>query len=474
MAPDERDRRFDKALARHLRSAAPSEGAANAPADSALPRDPCPDVETLAAYHERSLFPVEMNSWKAHIVGCVHCQNILSQLELTDSIPVQAAREEEIPAAQERNAAIAEAPAAPAARTRAPRITAGPRWRWLAPAGAIAASLLVWIALHENQQPRPSNQSEVKLAKNEPPPAPPSVSSQAPAATPPAQQPAPADRLHATLTKPQSAADEISSSNARAVSGAPRTRQELGYAAKAVPANPPADKEAGTRKDSQLKAAEEQRREANQVDLDAKAVGGAVQEKVELQAQAPPAPSVQSQNQNQYNYNVQKAPGPAPMGQAESAKKMKAAPSAPSPAAVAGAKADYRDTATLMLAGISSPGLISAPGSHVLWRAGRAGLIEFSADGGKSWSRQTSGVLLDLLSGSAPSEKVCWIVGRVGTILLSTDGGAHWKLLPSPLNEDLGAVHAADALHATIWKLHNTQSFETTDGGLTWKRVGKE
>jgi len=38
---------------------------------------------------------------------------------------------------------------------------------------------------------------------------------------------------------------------------------------------------------------------------------------------------------------------------------------------------------------------------------GRAGSIDFSSDGGASWSRQTSGVLVDLLTGSAPSEQVC-------------------------------------------------------------------
>jgi photosystem II stability/assembly factor-like uncharacterized protein len=62
-------------------------------------------------------------------------------------------------------------------------------------------------------------------------------------------------------------------------------------------------------------------------------------------------------------------------------------------------------------------------------------------------------------------------VGRVGSVLLTTDGGAHWKLLSFPLADDLGGVRATDALHATIWNLHNTKSFETTDGGLTWKRV---
>ena len=42
---------------------------------------------------------------------------------------------------------------------------------------------------------------------------------------------------------------------------------------------------------------------------------------------------------------------------------------------------------------------------------------------------------------------------------------------PSPLSEDLGGVRATDALHATIWNLRGTKSFETSDGGLTWKPI---
>ncbi len=120
---------------------------------------------------------------------------------------------------------------------------------------------------------------------------------------------------------------------------------------------------------------------------------------------------------------------------------------------------------------VSNPGLISPPGSNVVWRAGRGGLIEFSGDNGASWSRQTSGALVDLLAGSAPSDKVCWIVGRVGAVLLTIDGGSHWKSVAAPLSEDLGGVRAFDALHATIWNALNTKSFETRDGGLTWQRV---
>ncbi len=62
MAPDERDRNFDKAIARHLRSAAASGDATSGAADSLLRSASCPDAETLAAYHERSVLPAELNS----------------------------------------------------------------------------------------------------------------------------------------------------------------------------------------------------------------------------------------------------------------------------------------------------------------------------------------------------------------------------------------------------------------------------
>ncbi|HEX8766691.1 MAG TPA: hypothetical protein VF740_16090, partial [Candidatus Acidoferrum sp.] len=119
----------------------------------------CPESDTLAAYHERSLLPEEMNSWKEHIVGCTRCQAILAELAATDSIPLQVSEKEE--------EVLIAAPAAPAAvaghagqaettkvqeKSRVTPISRGVRWRWLAPAGAIAAGLLVWVAWHENRQ----------------------------------------------------------------------------------------------------------------------------------------------------------------------------------------------------------------------------------------------------------------------------------------------------------------------------------
>jgi len=117
---------------------------------------------------------------------------------------------------------------------------------------------------------------------------------------------------------------------------------------------------------------------------------------------------------------------------------------------------------------------IVAPGEKYAWRVGDAGKIERSTDRGKSWKPQKSGVTADLTAGSATSDKICWVVGKAGTILLSTDGGKHWRQISSPITGDLGGVHATDAMHASIWDVPNRSSFETSDGGGTWKPIANE
>jgi hypothetical protein len=480
MAPDERERRFGRALARHLRSAAPAGETAKLPAVPASQGAACPDSETLAAYHERSLLPEELNSWKEHIVGCAHCQTILAQLEATDEIslqafegaevvakefePVVAARNlESFPAAAVPSQPQRAAEAAPPRKSRRVLLLRGARWQWLAPAGAIAAGLLVWIALHENQPlPLPSLK-QVQIATNQAPSPPtPSVSRAVPEASP---------SPNAALKKPQSPADELAGANTRSASDAMKSREKREYLAQVSPSKPRVDKVNGSRKDAERDFSTDSLRTEEQVARDAKSAPGARQENAEVQLQEQGA-NVQTQNQS--NSNSPKAPGPALLGQIESKKKeMKTARAAAAPPGPAAGPAAGLSAATSMMevVAVSNPRLIVAPGSNVMWRAGRAGLVEFSRDGGASWSRQTSGVLADLLTGSAPSDKVCWIVGRVGAILLTTDGGAHWTLISSPLSEDLGGIRATDALHAAIWNARNTRSFETGDGGLTWKPV---
>jgi hypothetical protein len=505
MGPDERDRKFDKALSRHLRSVAPSGAAANSSAGAAFERGSCPDLESLAAYHERSLLSEEMNSLKEHIVGCAHCQSILAQLEVTDEIPLQAATQEEVHSRKESESVLAaqrretipaaagqpEA-AAPPRQAREIRRFPGPRWKWLAPAAAIAASLLVWIAIHENQPLTLPAANEVKVASNQSPVSP------SPSTPTGVIQGTPAPLSEPALKKQQTAKNEIASSNAPAASGAADLRERRSeYQARIAPSKTLADKEAGARKDATRETSADALTAATaQSDLDAKNVPTTTQT-VEVQAEAQPlivqqqsqsAASLQQQNQNvanlpQQNQNVYesaKQPGPAQHGQATSNQRMKAAKPAaapqpaPAPPTASGGVAGFTSAASMDGALISNPRLIAVPGSKAIWRVGRSGLIEFSADGGTSWSRQTSGTPADLITGSATSDQVCWIVGRAGTVLITTDAGAHWKLLSPPMPDDLGGVQASDALHARVWNSLNTKSFETTDGGVTWKRFVNE
>jgi hypothetical protein len=474
MASDEGDRNFDKAIARHLRSVASSADAASSAADPVSRRDSCADAQTLAAYHERSLLPSEMNSWKEHIVACAHCQETLAHLEATDNIPLHAAEEEQVfagmgsqsaPAAQKLEPQpIA---AARAQSARAPRPSSGARWRWLAPAGAIAASLFVWIAIHENQPTVLPSSNEIQVPKKQEPPAP----------TPPLDTRAPGAESQEQLTLPKSPSltDEIASANRSVGAESLKRRQSAAYAAR--PPKPSADKESRLRKDAERDSSADQFLSENKVDLDAKTPHEAPQQRAEVQTQSANVQS-QNQSQNQSNASMPKVPGPAPLGQVEASKAMKrmTTPAAPPPAPVAGAAggiAPSVGTASQTVMVVSDPTWITAPDASAIWRAEHAGLIEFSQDGGHSWSRQPSGVLVDLLTGAATSDKVCWIVGRVGAILLTTDGGAHWKLISSPLKEDLGGIQATDALHATVWNARGTKSYATSDGGLTWERVEK-
>jgi hypothetical protein len=473
MAPDPRDLNFDKALARHFRPAEPSEEPANLPAELGLQADNCPDAESLAAYHERSLLPAEMNSWKEHIVGCAHCQMVLAELEATDNIPLHHAETAESPAMNEAKPAAVIHPwpaadATPSHKTRMVRSTRR-RWRWLVPAGAIAAGLLVWISLHENQQQTFPSLEEAKVAKKQQPPTPPSsMVSRAPTA-----------RL--TQPNPPAAADEIAASNGAIGEGSLKQREKAQISPKLTAPTHSADKEndareSGARKDELRDSSVPLNGRANQADLDAKIAAGRPQQNVEVQSQSAPVPN--------YQYNA-KVPGPAPLSQAQAPARKKSEANAPVPAApsasagVAGGVAAVTTSNQIGAASetvmvISDPHMIFAPGSNSQWRTGPSGLIEFSSNGGSSWLRQRSGVLVELLTGSAPSDKICWIVGRVGAIVLTTDGGATWKLISSPLKEDLGGVQASDALHARVWNSLNTKSFETSDGGVTWKRFVNE
>ena len=444
----------------------------------------CPESDVLAAYHERSLLPEEMHSWKEHIGGCARCQAVLAELERTDSLPVRASAE----ASEKEEASKSPEPAAVAREQREPAkspkksrilpISRGVRWQWLAPAGALAAGLLVWVAWHEHQPLQWKAPAEVTTPKPEPPSvsAPPPPSAQQKAASRPLDQ-AQTDQV-ASLSKDQAAVDRAISAEETRTPRALKQLEKSEARLQSTPAKPPANKERGRPEGPANDLVARSPAENQPANEQKPGLVGAMADTVVVQTETAGA---QMQMQPSPP-SAEKSAAAGPLPEAEPGKKSKsearahslrrAVAAPPSPSASA-PFSDDRSLATALMTRVN-PNLIATPDKKTLWRAGPAGLIEFSSDGGASWSRQTSNVAVDLTAGSAPSEKVCWIVGRAGTILLTTDAGSHWALLHSPLGEDLEGVRASDALHATIWNLGNTKVFQTADGGLSWKPAASQ
>lgn len=110
---------------------------------------------------------------------------------------------------------------------------------------------------------------------------------------------------------------------------------------------------------------------------------------------------------------------------------------------------------------------IRTPDRAVQWRIDPPAHLWRSADGGKTWTPQNSGVTTELLAGSAPSANAVWIVGRGGVVLLSTDGES-WRRVAFPERVDLTEVTATDARSAVVTTLDGRR-YVTTDGGANWR-----
>lgn len=478
MAHEDRDRIFEKALQRQLRSGGTTAAKANPQRNADPGPGACPDAEILASYHERVLTSGELTFWKGHIAGCARCQQILAQLELTDAIPLNAGQEMEELAEREREY-VAAAPAqqevrlaADAGQTQAAvaevkalptRAVSKPQWKWIVPAGAIAAGLFVWVALQENGMRPAAPRQKMQVA----------------------------DKAEARVSSPIAAAAPSLKDQTDAKVNPPPAKQ---FKKDAAPALPPTASFSVNGRDF-----------GQRVQLVPKSQGG-----IAGGAQAIPGQALQNNYSDvqtatqsngypavggQQNTNVQpSAPKivqhaiPPPLPPEQNALAFGAAP-APAPATqsvevTSEATQDTDDSAAhgrsladrqLMKAASkdkeAGARLVSSPAGKVVWRVGLGGFIAQSVDAGLTFQQQDSGVKTELVAASAASDTVCWVVGRSGTVLRTIDGGAHWVKLLSPIKQNLGDVRALDELHATIWDVPRRISFETTDGGATWNRA---
>jgi hypothetical protein len=469
MATEDRDKQFENALARHLSNISP---------DSV-----CPDAaEVLAAYHECALSPEEMAHWKNHISTCLRCQKTLALVEQTESLPAEDWQHQKVLVPFEELSSLGgafgtseETPpnlnlrSVPVA-SAAPRKAAMPRrpLRWILPLGALAAAVIVWIGVVDMHTKREMGSAEI--AVNRAP-----IANLSPNNVPaqPAPQKATGDSTGGRPNPPSKTATGSASPRiaARQNSQPPMSADQL-----ASTENLSMDKERG--RSSGASGASAASRSPSSVagsvsrfEANGRAVAGAhtaVPAATAAPAAPKPNPSPNPNSPVAINKDAKKTEVPSAAETAEM--QTYSAGTALSQVQVT----ELHKALNLVQLAQANNHYIVAPGEKHGWLLGDAGKIEGTADRGKTWKTQNSGVTADLTGGSATSDKVCWIAGKAGTILLTTDGGKHWTLISSPITGDLGGVHATDATHASIWDVPNRQSYETNDGGVTWSRIANE
>lgn len=487
MPSDDRERSFENALARHLRP----EGSHRA----------CADAETLAAYHERSLAPEAMASLKAHVSECARCQEILGQMQATDEIPM-ATVDIVRPAEATAESVVRIVPARKATL-----------WRWVAPAGALAAGLLVWIAVRENKpvpfvKPASTRDAATEVAKVQPasPPAlPPTLEATGKGEAPSLRadstshaEPRTQSRLQSSvganqeiggatsaatqLLRPLSKDKELRSAPKKSSSaggvGGGSAGAAPGFVTPSVPERvleptPPrgvtesvvVEAAPSSEVKNEVIAAELAKTEPDAKSANDKRDAAASRSVSPMSANAsaapPPAPEP----------SVAPAPVPQQSQTVEVMAESSAVTTLPMHARNSTDLTNLNQTALLLTSG-SAAVTVTAPDGRASWRIGAAGVILFSSDAGKNWLVQPSGIITDLLAGSAPSSKVCWLVGRSGTILRTTDKGKHWKKVKPPTQDDLRSVFAVNARRATVSPAAGT--YQTTDGGATWNKLPPE
>jgi hypothetical protein len=364
----------------------------------------CPDAELVAAYVDQTLDGEERDRCDRHFAACASCRQVLAEL----------ARGAEVLAGADAQAGVERS-----------RMWS---WRWLAPAAAtVAVATLLWVALR-------------------------------PATFLPRSTPAPAGQM--------ARADDHSEAQSRL---APPAAPSLGSPSKG-----------GVRAPAQTNAPVTQRARGAEADSERpedKRAGkpGVPAAKPGAGTPATPAPPAAAPEKQMLAENMAKTETPKEAAEAKPvqppgvvAGAAVADRVAAAPAALAQQAEPYKAKQAAGVAGQIAPAIVRTPDPMAVWRLGPAGSIERSADGGRTWKRQASGVAAAIIAGSAPTPLVCWAVGQGGTILRTVDGSA-WEEVASPTSLDLTAIVARDALTALITAADG-QTWVTTDGAMTWQR----
>ena len=305
------------------------------------------------------------------------------------------------------------------------------RWLgWFVPLAAAAGAVAIWIFIP--RQPPDSTEGAA-------PPAPAAQMAQAPAA--PAQPPRPAEEgaRFAESAAPKLKAEQQAPRDLKRQSNEKDLNKEL------------------------LSARTEEQRDRAQAAADPK--------KTDVRPMPPPPPAPVAAP----------PPPPATVGVAGATANV-AAPPPPPPPAMAQAVADRAAAVRGGGGGRGGAGAgvrvgqdadsllakeIVSTDNATRWRIS-GGLVEKTTDGGRTWTRVTTGVKAEFTAGASPTPTTCWLVGQRGVVLLTIDG-QKWEQLKFAEATDLSAVRATDARTATVTTIDGRE-FSTIDGGNTWIR----
>jgi photosystem II stability/assembly factor-like uncharacterized protein len=106
---------------------------------------------------------------------------------------------------------------------------------------------------------------------------------------------------------------------------------------------------------------------------------------------------------------------------------------------------------------------------------GEGGTILATADGGTTWTRQTSGITGTLRSVQFLDAGTGWCSGDAGTLLKTVDGGATWTRVQAPnATEAYTSIRFTDKDHGFIGCFpggYGKTVLRTSDGGARWESI---
>jgi photosystem II stability/assembly factor-like uncharacterized protein len=102
------------------------------------------------------------------------------------------------------------------------------------------------------------------------------------------------------------------------------------------------------------------------------------------------------------------------------------------------------------------------------WVVGTEGGIYRTADRGRNWTREESGVISELLAISCVGRTRCWVAGENG-VVLTTKNGKDWTRLKLKTKSHLNAIDFLDEKVGLVVG-DNAVILRTYDGGVNWRK----